>query len=297
MSEDNLNGMWRNLIENQNSDGGWGYFPGKISSTEPTVLSLMAICFLRDRQYEEAAVRGIEWLLDAQNEDGSWPTWLGDKEPSWTTPLALLSLNSFNKYQNSCKRGADYLLGAYGEQISDPGPTRLDGSLRGWPWYRGTFSWIEPTSYALIALKKMRPYLDSPDAVEYRILEAEKLLIDRMCSKGGWNYGNSNVMDAELDPFLPPTAIALIALQDNRELPEVELSLERLKNELRTQSSGLILGWAILCFHIFGVPYDELQEKLERIYVEGRFLGSICTTALAAFSLQVDKGPNFLLLT
>ena len=33
----------------------------------------------------------------------------------------------------------------------------LDPYLSGWPWTAGAFSWVEPTSYSLIALKKLKP--------------------------------------------------------------------------------------------------------------------------------------------
>ena len=51
----------------------------------------------------------------------------------------------------------------------------LDGALIGWPWINDTFSWVQPTSYAIFALKLvgLREHA--------RIKEAEALLFDRMC--------------------------------------------------------------------------------------------------------------------
>ena len=33
---------------------------------------------------------------------------------------------------------------------------RQDGSLQAWSWVDGTFSWVEPTAWCLLLLKKWR---------------------------------------------------------------------------------------------------------------------------------------------
>src|SRR5258706_177994 len=78
------------------------------------------------------------------------------------------------------------------------------------------FSWVEPTAYALIALKKLRP-VQGDGRSDRSIAEAERMLYDRACAEGGWNYGNSTAYGVELPPYLETTALALLALQDRRD--------------------------------------------------------------------------------
>ena len=85
--------------------------------------------------------------------------------------------------------------------------------LVGWPWVNGTFSWVEPTAYAVMALKRLRRQLP-PDATRDRIDEAEELFADRACSDGGWNYGNTRVFDEDLWSYPDTTALVLLALAD-----------------------------------------------------------------------------------
>ena len=76
---------------------------------------------------------------------------------------------------------------------------RQNNQLLGWPWIDGTFSWVEPTSWCLLALKKAGQ-LPSRTGAAARIAEADRMLADRCCVSGGWNYGNSNVLGKELSP-------------------------------------------------------------------------------------------------
>ena len=60
----------------------------------------------------------------------------------------------------------------------DPAVNRLDGSLRGWAWVEGTFSWVEPTAYALISSRILG------DLKSKRVLEGRAMLLDRQCADG-----------------------------------------------------------------------------------------------------------------
>ena len=62
-------------------------------------------------------------------------------------------------------------------------PVRINPDLQGWPWAADTFSWVEPTAYALIALQKLRSALPGTAALE-RMRQGELLLYDRMCAGG-----------------------------------------------------------------------------------------------------------------
>ena len=59
---------------------------------------------------------------------------------------------------------------------------RQDNSLQAWSWIDGTFSWVEPTAWCLLALKQ---WSAMPGAVadRTRIVVAEQMLVDRCCAR------------------------------------------------------------------------------------------------------------------
>src|SRR5207248_10011981 len=108
---------------------------------------------------------------------------------SWTTTLATLTLRSIEREPSSAARGARWRLR---QEPGTPGPVasalyrllpdtrsvKLDARLRGWSWTAGTTGFVEPTAYALLALKRLHPPL-SGAAVADRIDEAERMIADR----------------------------------------------------------------------------------------------------------------------
>ncbi len=58
-----------------------------------------------------------------------------------------------------------------------------------------------------------------------RIEIGERMLRDRACGAGGWNYGGSNVYGQELFPYVPTTALGLLAMQDHPGDPIVARAL------------------------------------------------------------------------
>ena len=69
------------------------------------------------------------------------------------------------------------------------------------------------------------------------------MLLNRACWGGGWNYGNKNVYGRDLWPYVPTTALALIALQDRRCEPIVEQSLAQLQKDVQSERSPLPWRW------------------------------------------------------
>ena len=92
----------------------------------------------------------------------------------------------------------------------------IDPERVGWPWAEGTFSWVEPTAWAVLALRAAG--------------HGEHPRVDRRrsacCSTGrstpaGINYGNRLVLGAMTEPIPGPTAMMLLALQGHDE-PRVQ---------------------------------------------------------------------------
>jgi hypothetical protein len=148
---------------------------------------------------------------------------------------------------------------------------------------------VEPTAYGLLALKKLRPSLRATEVAE-QIDEAERLLADRMCDGGGWNYGNSVVYGVAVPPYPDTTALALIALQDRRIDSISRRSLDALATMLEQVESGLSLGWAILCFGLHGRATDALRARLDRLYGATGFLGELRAVAVGLLASTSTAG-------
>jgi hypothetical protein len=167
--------------------------------------------------------------------------------------------------------------------------TELDPYLSGWSWSPGAFSWVEPTSYSLMALKKLKRSLGGTNCDE-RIRQGEMLIYDRMCENGGWNYGNSKVLGEALWPYPDVTAVALIALQDRPKSEANERSLGALDAMMREAASGMALSWGILCLTLYNQDIREWKKILLKNFDKTRFLGE--TKALALALLALGNGAS-----
>ncbi len=292
----------RSLLNSQNPDGGWGSVNGRRSNTEATSLAVTALETIKREELSPAARRGMNWLKDHQNSDGSWPFNDSVKIPSWSTALAMLALIPTPEHHAIVIHAAHWVLLQEGRRFGwliklltalslRKRSVDLNEELVGWPWMPDTFSWVEPTSYFLIALKKLRVDLVETKVTE-RIRQAELMIYDRMCVDGGWNYGNSVVFGGKLWPYPDVTALALIALQDHREREANVKSFSALEQMLTRVDSGLTLAWSIICLSLYGRPVDMLRQKLAAKYVESRFLGETKSIALALLAL--GEGANLL---
>jgi hypothetical protein len=166
--------------------------------------------------------------------------------------------------------------------LAAPDPTQ--SRPKGWPWADGTFSWVEPTSWALIALKRLRPRLENGPAGD-RIREGEAMLYDRMCQGGGWNYGNTLVLGEELPPYPDTTALALVALADHAEAAANRQSLDALQKMLTGMDSGFTLALAVLCLLLHGQEPADWRRALARSYERSGFLGVNRSLALTVLAL------------
>jgi hypothetical protein len=284
------------LLSAQNGDGGWGAVKGKRSNTESTSFALMALKSLEGKPFDRQTAAGLKWSLQHQRDDGSWSLNDASKQSSWTTPIAVLALLSFQDQRQHALRAAKWILTQEGGK---PGwvasllvrlslvkkMTELDPYLSGWSWTAGAFSWVEPTSYSLMALKKLKRSLDRTNCEE-RIRQGEMLIYDRMCENGGWNYGNSRVLGEALWPYPDVTAVALIALQDRAASEANQTSLRALDAMMREAASGTALGWGILCLTLYNQDVGEWKKILVKNFEKTRFLGETKAVALALLAFS-----------
>lgn len=255
--DERTNGGLKFLRAAQNADGGWPYVPGGASSPEPTCYATMA------------GLDGVRWLKARVHGDAI--TLDGDNEPHWTTSLAVIALRGERRLIN-------WLLTCEGHKL-----TPQDEARPGWPWATDTYSWVEPTSYALLALK-LHGGKNHP-----RVKKGEQLLLDRRCADGGWNYGDPKTLSVAPPSFVPTTALAALALQNADAAP----ALTFLDAEIRKRHSVLSLALTVLCFNAFGMPAAALMESLQqRQRTDGSWQGQVHLTALAILAREASRGGN-----
>ncbi|HEX7227956.1 MAG TPA: hypothetical protein VF353_09280 [Candidatus Binatia bacterium] len=246
--------------------------------------------------------QGLDWLLKRQRAEGSWPLNDSTDDGSWATALAIIALNRFPGHQLQTRMASDWLLKQEGRTpgilarlvgafVSPGNAVALNPDLKGWPWIARTFSWVEPTSYALIALKQMRPYVATSN-LEERIQQGEMMIYDRMCKGGGWNYGNSKVFGETLWPYPDVTAVALIALQDHQMSQANQESVRALRRMMQETDSGLALCWGTICLSIYGEETSGWKRQIEKRFQMTGFLGEMKTLALSVIA-SVDHTQAF----
>jgi hypothetical protein len=235
--------------------GGMSYYKGGGSSAEPALLALLAQ-FAAGRP-GEAANPVLAWVAGLQNPDGSVGLDPGHRDQGlWlTSPAALV----FERYGlRGARDGAlNFITALKSYTVPNDPNIRQDNTLVGWPWVPGTFGWVEPTAWAVIALNV------SGRSGHPRAVEGRKFLLDRQIPSGGWNYGNPGLNDRELLPFWDTTGLALLALCGQTETGRLRPSLDLLEENQEKIESMCGLAWAALSLAAFGRDASRLKRRLE----------------------------------
>lgn len=273
------------LNASRNPDGGYGYYPNKRSRIEPT--AWVALSPSMD------AGRALGWLVEAQGTDG----WIRDDRQAPVNyafnALALLALLTDSRSAAHAERLGQALLQVKGVAYANSPAVRQDNSLQAWSWVDNTASWVEPTAYSLLAIKRARQQgllTSSAATVRARIEVGERLLADRTCASGGWNYGNSQVFGSNLYAHGPTTALALIALQDRPTLPIVDSGLRFLASNAAAERSGFALSLASLCFRLFQRPTTALVSSVQEQLPVSAAIANTVTLAGLSIVLSDDDG-------
>jgi hypothetical protein len=295
-----VNDEWeRALRESRNEDGGWGTRAGLPSNTESTALAILALAAVSAAVDEPIRAAGARWLREHQAADGSWPYARGLPAGSWSSSLAVLAIGAGRDDRSAAQRGISWLIGEKGRSpsrfdrfrswlLGNSPETGMDLQLKGWPWAPGTFSWVEPTAYAIVALGRLAPA--DNDAVR-RVEEGRRMILDRTCPGGGWNYGNAKVLGEELRPYPDTTALGLIGLQGVESTPAIDESMGALARMMADYHSGLTLSLSAICHRIYGRDPGSLIERLEIGWDETAFMGETRTTALAVIASAGGSSP------
>ena len=283
------------IEENQNENGGWGYWPGHESYTEPTGLCLLA---LRYTGSENGIKKGLNYLKKCQLDSGGVGINEEDNEGNWMSYSAILAFHTFGASKEE-ERLKKWILN-FCDGYNNISPSvvesmykefRYDMTIDGWPWFDNTNSWIEPTSLFLIALT-----YSGVEPQNQRMRSGLKLLIDRTNKSGGWNYGNPFVKNTYLDAYPLPTSIALLALGVagyTGEEPVVENAVRFLDQCIGEEMSIASLAWTLLAFS----RYKTTRERTEKMAIilekrqlpDGSFRSNLFETALSCLALSGFK--------
>jgi hypothetical protein len=280
------------ILDRQLPGGGWGFGKTIQWATEPTCLALLALRLEPRRVY----ARGLTFLLRCQSSNGSWPAFADDdQEGSWVTALVVITLIRLTADWKAVERGVSWLLSTRGQEShwlmkwrhrTIDQKVRFDPDKYGWPWTVGTTSWVVPTAYGLMALRR-RFTCCIPDAVDVRLRKGVEMLFDRACLGGGWNAGNGVVNGIPLTPHADVTSLALLALIPMRDHPFVKKSLDWLQRQIESTPSLYSLSWMAIAVAAHREVISSTLEKINRLYSD-RGLSQDCQTlALTRLAVQM----------
>src|SRR5260370_23847045 len=138
-------------------EGGWGYAPGHAAHLEPTCLALLALS-AEPQRFEAVIEGGKAALRQCSAGDGTYRLPRGREEAVLPTSLVLYVQATLGDDRKEIIQNAGALIGLRGrptdaekeQEVHD-----IDLKLIGWSWAEGTFSWVEPTAWACLALQRV----------------------------------------------------------------------------------------------------------------------------------------------
>jgi uncharacterized protein (DUF362 family) len=249
------------LASQAHPDGGWGYSPGQPAHLEPTCLGLLALSLQPDA-HRETFDKAKAVLATHAVSDGTYRLARGREEAIWPTALVLFVQNVLDFSVEERKRTAAALLRLRGgtpriiqddQEIHD-----IDLTIVGWAWAEGNFSWVEPTAWACLALRR------AGYGEHERVKDGQRLLLDRTFDEGGINYGNRHILGKPLEPVPGPTALTLLALQGRENEPRVAASVRYLQQEDILGDDLEQLCWARIALTPFA-GVEGVGETLKRL--------------------------------
>ena len=163
---------------------------------------------------------------------------------------------------------------------------RQNNQLQGWSWIPGTFSWVEPTAWALLALRRRQVAGKGVEAA--RLTEAETLLIDRCCAHGGWNYGNSNMLGKDCGPTCRPPRWRCWRCRRSR-IRRSRAASAYLERAATSEASASALSLAMIALAAHGRATRRRARRLVAQTDHTIGLGHQLGMAMALHTLNADK--------
>lgn len=253
-----LDALRTRLLAARSADGAWGYTPGTASAPEPTLHAVAA-----------GLPTPVPWL---------------DRPLGWGESL-LLAARPVDLPAPRHERAVEAVLAAHGEAIDETAGT-VDGSLVGWSWVAGTFSWLEPTVWAIVGLHAAGRG-DHP-----RVAQGQAVLLDRQAVDGSYNFGSPNALGSDLPGYPHSTAIALLALPRGT---AADRAFAWLHATLAERSSAFSLALAVLAARRHERDATLWQADLDRRQrTDGSIGGGHHVEALALLAATIAPGHPYL---
>ncbi len=261
----------------------WAYHGTAPLAEEPAALTALALA-----AHGRKAPAALDWLARQQNEDGSVGVETDQSTPGWPTAQAMLAWaladrrrpEGQKRHSQAIARSTDWLLETQGMALARQADMGHDSTLVGWAWVEGTHSWIEPTAWAVLALKAVGL------AQHPRTREAVRLLVDRLLPEGGCNFGNTFVLGQQLLPHLQSSGICLLALANESILdPRISRTGDYLARQLSRSTATASLSYSLLGLAAHDRPLPDAEPLLaaaaERMLVRDRSAHKLALLALA----------------
>ncbi len=266
----------KTLRQRSLDEGGFANIERGGYRSDATAWAILALTAAAEERDLELIDRARRRLADEQQPDGR--IFLSpDPQVYWPTPLAILAWHRSPAHLDNLSRAAHFLLNHSGihYRSKTATPDLHDSSLKGWPWVDQTYSWVAPTALGIIALTT------AGYGEQMRVAEARRLLLDRRCRSGGWNYGNKFIFGSELRPTPEDTGVALNALKGAADQSSLAPSLGYLKEAVQTQRTPLALSWSLLGLTAWGERPAAASAWLSECWRRQERYGSYDTTSLA----------------
>jgi hypothetical protein len=277
------------LRVSQDATGGWGYLPGHYPTVEATAAVIIA---LRDEPRASKMVEwGFRWLRTTQHTDGGWGYAADDEESGWGTAWAVLAFAKRQIYDETYRRGVEWLINTKSLGNRDDDFSKLDelvdasdSIVHSWPWYPGEAGWVEPTSLSILALEKEK----DNQAIATRLKQSFTYLQQRRCPNGGWNVGNPMMYEKALPGRASQTAVVILALlTSGLELYEQQ-DIVTMRNDMFADGSPLALGWGRLVHRVLGLDDGGANAVIASLQQEN---GSWSNNSLhTAVVLMAERG-------
>ena len=270
-AEVQANSDWRSLLLERleqcvTPHKGWSYAQAGPASPEP--IALCAIALTGAGRAAPMVASALDTLATLQHESGAVSATADAPHAGWPTALALLAwtrcdADGERSFKTPSSKAVAHLLRSRGRNAAvNPRLFDHDGTIPGWPWVEGAGAWIEPTAYAVLALRSVG--LGDHE----RVRDGVRMILDRALPEGGWNYGNRRVIDHVLSPFPAPTGIALAALAGEPRDEHVERAIAYLHTALQRVRTPLSLGWGLIGLHVWNATPPRAEKWLRESAID-----------------------------
>ncbi|MFO0816138.1 MAG: DUF362 domain-containing protein [Gemmatales bacterium] len=230
------------LLRVQNTDGGWGYAEGLPSQPEPTSLAILALA--KKPEHRSTCNKACQFLASLQDSRGAIRPPTSFEKSYWPTGLAIIALHQMQPDNPVINKALGWLFSqrtmtrAMNDDMARD--FEIDTTLVGWSWTEDTFSWVDPTSWVILALRHTG-HADHP-----RTHEGLKLLLDRAYPEGGANCGNRRIYGSRTEPVPANTCSLLLAHSGLADDPKLAASRQYLRDSITRHADLENLCWTRL---------------------------------------------------